>query len=113
MKVIGWTGAYTSNYKSMPLTKEKEGALKECIRKRHYNFNHFDHEYMDFCAPLFEDGTICVLNRNQFNDVMNSVYALIPIRDRLMPSDVIKREAINGVLYEKSEFEPKDGEKDG
>ena len=44
---------------------------------------------------------------------MNEAYKDIPLGERLMPMDVIKRKPINSVLYEKEKFEPKDGETNG
>ena len=107
MKVVGWTGAYTSGYESTPFTQERKQALIECIRRRHYNFTHFNHEFMEYCAPMYEDNKICILTKPQFDDVMNTVYSDIPLGHRLMPLDVIKRDAINNVLYEKADYEPK------
>lgn len=112
-KIIGWTGAYTTNLPTTPFSEPRKLALVECIKHRHYNFNHFDHEYMDYCTPVYEDHKICVLTRAQFDEVMNLVYSEILIGQRLMPSDAIKRTAIDGILYEKKDFEPKEGEQHG
>jgi hypothetical protein len=68
---------------------------------------------MDYCCPVYEDKKICTLTKAQFDEVMHKAYATMPIGTRLMPSDVIKREPINGTLYEKSDYEPKDGENNG
>ena len=107
MKVVGWTGAYTSGYQTVPFTSERKQALIECIRRRHYNFTHFNHEYMDYCAPLYEDNKICILTKPQFDEVMDSIYTNIPLGPRLMPIDAIKRQPINNVIYEKNDYEPK------
>ena len=110
MKIVGWCGAYTSNLPTTTLSEERKRALIECIRRRHYNFTHFSHEYMDYCCPVFEDMKICILTKPQFDDIMSKAYAEISLGNRLSPVDAIKREPISGVLYEKAEYEPKEGE---
>ena len=110
MIVIGWTGAYTTNLPTTPFSEPRKQALVECIKHRHYNFTHFNHEFMDYCAPVYEDHKICVLTKPQFDEVMDEVYTEIKLGARLMPMDAIKRQSINGVLYEKKDYEPKDGE---
>lgn len=112
-QVIGWTGAYTTNLPVTPFSEPRKKALVECMRHRHYNFNHFDHEYMNDCTPVYEDHKVCILTKAQFDEVMDLVYSEIKVGQRLMPSDAIKREPINGVLYEKEKFIPKDGEENG
>ena len=71
---IGWTGAYTTNLPTTPFSEPRKQALVECIKRRHYNFNHFDHEYMDYCAPVYEDHKVCVLSKTQFDEVMDLAY---------------------------------------
>ena len=109
MKVIGWVGAYMSGFKPETFTNAHRAAMVECIRRRHYNFTHADHSYMDYAAPLFDSGKICVLTKPQFDDVMDAVYADIPRGARLMPEDAIKRQPINGTIYENEKYEPKEG----
>jgi hypothetical protein len=41
---------------------------------------------------------------------MDLAYSEIRMGQRLMPSDAIKREPIDGVIYEKEKWEPKEGE---
>ena len=101
--VIGWTDAYGSQYKTVPFTEERKRALVERIRKRRYNFNHFDHEMLS-CAPVYDDKTICVLTKAQFDSVMAEAYKEIPRGQRLMPQDVIEDTPVDGVLYEKKKF---------
>ena len=113
MTVIGWTDAYGGAIPTVTFTTERKKALVERIRKRRYNFNHFDHEYMNDCTPVYEDHKVCILTKAQFDEVMDLVYSEIKVGQRLMPSDAIKREPINGVLYEKEKFIPKDGEENG
>ena len=104
MTVIGWTGAWDGIIPATPFTKEKERALVERIRKRHYNFNQFDHEMLPYASPVFDDKTTCVLTKAQWDSVMAEVYKDIPRGQRLMPQDVIEDKPINGVLYEKQKF---------
>lgn len=103
-KVIGWTDAYTIQYKTVPFNDERKRALVERIRKRRYNFNHFDHEMLG-CAPFYDDKVICVLTKPQFDSVMAEAYKDIPRGQRLLPQDVITRPMKNGVLFEKEKFE--------
>ena len=113
MIVIGWTGAYTTNLPTTSFSEPRKQALVECIRRRHYNFTHFSHEYMDYCAPVYEDHKICVLTKAQFDEIMGLAYAEIRMGQRLMPSDAIKITPVNGVLYEKEKFIPKEDENNG
>jgi hypothetical protein len=101
--VIGWTDAYGSKYKTAPFTEERKRALVERIRKRRYNFNHFDHEMLG-CAPVYDDKTICVLTKAQFDSVMAEAYKDMPFPQRLLPQDVIDDNVVDGVLYEKKKF---------
>jgi len=112
MTVIGWTDAYTTQYSVVPFTKERRKALIERIRKRRYNFNHFDHEMLG-CAPFYDDKVICVLNKSQFDDVMSEAYEEIPRGQRLLPQDVITRPAKNGILFEKEKFEQEGEQNNG
>ena len=113
MIVIGWTGAYTTNLPTTSFSEPRKQALVECIRRRHYNFTHFSHEYMDYCAPVYEDHKVCVLTKAQFDEVMGLAYAEIRMGQRLMPSDAIKITPVNDVLYEKEKFIPKEDENNG
>lgn len=102
-KVIGWTDAYTTQYPTASFTAERRQALIERIRKRRYNFNHFDHEMLG-CAPFYDDKVICVLTKSQFDDVMTEAYKELPRGQRLIPQDVIEDKPVDGVLYEKKKF---------
>ena len=108
--VIGWTSAYFSSYPTVPFTKERRSMLVDRIKKRKYNFNHFDHQNIDYCAPFYADEVLCVLTKQEWDSVMDEAYGEYPRGVRLMPEDVIEREPINTVLYEKIKWEPKDGE---
>jgi hypothetical protein len=106
MKLLGWTSAYTSGYKPESFTKEHERLLVECIQRRHYEFNHADHMFLDYAAPFYDTGKICVLTKHEWDEVMSKAYATSPHGRRLMPEDTIKRSPINYVLYERKEDEP-------
>jgi hypothetical protein len=105
LTVIGWTGAWDGVVPASTLTKEKEKALIERIRKRRYSFNQFDHEMLPYASPVFDDKTTCVLTKAQWDRVMSEAYKDIPLGQRLMPQDVITRLPKNGILYEKEKFE--------
>ena len=109
--VVGWVGAYTSKYQIAKFTEERRKALIECIRHRHYNFTHFNHEFIEYCAPLYEDKKLCVLTKQQFDEVMDEAYENISLGARLTPIDAIKREPKDGILFEKEKYE-KEGEWD-
>ena len=68
---------------------------------------------LPYGCPFYSDGVLCTLTKAQWDSVMNEAYKDIPLGERLMPMDVIKRKPINSVLYEKEKFEPKDGEANG
>ena len=104
MTVVGWTGAWDGIIPTSTLTKEKERALVERIRKRHYNFNQFDHEMLPYASPVFDDKTTCVLNKAQWDKVMEDAYKDIPRGQRLLPQDAIDDVPVNGILYEKKKF---------
>lgn len=107
MQLIGWTGAWTSPYKCEKLTEERRMALVGCMRKRRYNFTYDSHQLLPYATPLFIDNTICVLTRQEWDSIISDVYKDNPLGPRLMPEDVIERAPINGVIYEKEKWEPK------
>ncbi len=104
MTVVGWTGAWDGVVPTVTFTTERKKALVERIRKRRYNFNHFDHEMLG-CAPVYDDKVMCVLTKSQFDDVMSEAYKEMPRGQRLLPQDVITRSPKNGILFEKEKFE--------
>jgi heat shock protein HspQ len=104
MTVIGWTGAWDNIVPVSTLTKEKEKAIVERIRKRKYNFNQFDHEMLPYASPVFDDKTTCILTKAQWDRVMSEAYKDIPFSQRLMPQDVIDDVPVGGILYEKKKF---------
>lgn len=108
--VIGWTDTYISSHPIAEFSDVRRRALIERIRKRKYNFNYTDYQFLSYCCPVYEDSKICVLNKQQFDDVMDEAWRDIPRAQRLMPLDVINIQPVNGVLYEKEKFIPKDGE---
>ena len=103
MIVVGWTDAFGNAVPTAAFTTERKKALVERIRKRKYNFNHFDHEMMG-CAPVYDDKVMCVLTKAQFDSVMDEAYCDMRRGPRLMPQDVITRPVKNGILYEKDKF---------
>ena len=104
MTVVGWTDAYTTSYPMALFSEDRKKTLIERIRKRQYNFNHFDHEMVAYCCPYYDDGVICVLTKTEFDSVMNTVYNNIPRGSRLLPMDVIDTKPVNGILFEKTKF---------
>lgn len=103
MTVVGWTDAYGGAVPTVTFTTERKKALVERIRKRKYNFNHFDHEMLG-CAPVYDDKVMCVLTKPQFDEVMSEAYKDMPRGQRLLPHDVITRPLKNGILFEKDKF---------
>ena len=106
--VVGWTSAFLSSYKSVQFTEDRKKALVDRIRKRAYNFTHADHQFLDYAAPFYEDNVLCVLTKKDWDNVICEAYKENPLGQRLMPEDVIDRSPINGVLYEKEKWEPKE-----
>jgi chorismate-pyruvate lyase len=111
--VVGWTSAYLSSYPTVPFTEARKQALVDRIRKRKYNFTHQAHQTLFYAAPFYEDNVLCVLNKQQWDEVLSDAYHDEPLGRRLMPEDVIERRPINTVLYEKEKWEPKEGEQNG
>lgn len=105
--VVGWVSSFLSNYPTVEFTNERKKALVDRIRKRQYNFTHMDHNFLDYAAPFYEDGVLCVLTKSEWDDVMSDAYKENPLGPRLMPEDVIELEPVNGVLYEKEKWLPK------
>lgn len=101
--VIGWSDAYSGAVPTVTFTAERRKALVERIRKRKYNFNHFDHEMLG-CAPVYDDKVMCTLTKSQFDDVMSEAYKETPRGQRLLPQDVIDDTPVDGILYEKKKF---------
>lgn len=102
--VIGWTDTYNNNLTSVPFTEDRKRAFVERIRKRRYSFTFDNYQYLPYCCPVFDDGAICVLTKQQFDQVMAEAWKDMPRGVRLMPMDAITIPAKNGVLYEKSKF---------
>ena len=104
--VIGWTSAYLSSYETTDFTLDRRKALVERIRKREYDFT-FDHHQFDlYGAPFYSDNVLCVLSRSEWDSVMEEAHKDRPRTARLTPEDVIYRNPIDGVLYEKEKWEP-------
>lgn len=113
MTVVGWIDAYGNKYPTVTFTEDRKKALIERIRKRNYNFTHFDHEMLPYGCPFYDDGVLCVLTKKQWDSVMDEAYKDETFPSRLMPMDVIDRKPINSVLYEKEKFEPKEDKNNG
>lgn len=105
MTVIGWCDLYGGAVPVASFTEERKKALVERIKKRRYNFNHFDHMMLPYCAPVFSDRVTCEMSKQQWDSVMAEAYKDIPFGQRLLPQDVITRPPKNGILFEKEKFE--------
>jgi hypothetical protein len=103
--VIGWTDCFLGQIPTATFTEDRKKALVERIRKRKYNFNFSDHQFLPYCCPVYDDKVSCELNKAQWDSVMSEAYGDMPRGPRLMPQDVIARPPKNGVLYEKEKFE--------
>lgn len=108
MTVTGWCDAYGSEYQTVSFTEERKKALIERIRKRKYNFNYTDHTMLPYCAPFYNDGTICVLTKAQFDSVMKEAWYDMPRGSRRLPMDAITLPVKDGVLFEKEKFMSKE-----
>ena len=108
LTVIGWTSMYDEVYPTVNFTPERKKALAERIRKREYNFTHFDHEMMPYCIPVYSDKVVCKLSKSQLDSTMSEAYKETSLGARLMPMDVISSKPVNGILYEKDKFIPKE-----
>ena len=104
LSVIGWTSPYDNVYPTVSFTPERKKALAERIRKRGYNFTHFDHEMMPYCIPVYSDKVVCQLSKSQLDSTFNDAYKDIQIGDRKIPMDALSSTPIDGVLYEKNKF---------
>ena len=103
--VVGWTDCYSGAYPVANFTEDRKKALVERIRKRRYNFNFADHQFLPYCSPVYEDKVMCELTKPQFDGVMAEAYKELPRGARLLPQDVITSTPKNGVLYEKEKFQ--------
>lgn len=108
--VQGWCDAYLTNCKTTPFNNERKRALIECMKKRRYNFNHADHLLMCYCAPVYNDSRVCVLTKQEFDDVMSEVYKDIPRGARRLPMDAIEARPQDGILYEHEKYMKNGGE---
>ena len=103
-KVIGWTSCYSGTCPVVTFTEDRKRALVERIRKRKYEFNHADHAFLPYCAPVYGDKTMCELNKAQWDSVMSEAYKDMPRNPRLLPQDAISDSPVDGILYEKKKF---------
>ena len=102
--VIGWTDCYSNNCPVVTFTEDRKKALVERIRKRRYEFNHADHCFLPYCAPVYGDKVMCELTKQQWDGVMSEAYKDSLRGPRLLPQDVITNTPKNGILYEKEKF---------
>jgi hypothetical protein len=103
-KVIGWTSCYSGVCPVVTFTEDRRRALVERIRKRRYEFNHADHSFLPYCAPVYGDMVTCELNKTQWDGVMSEAYKDSPRGPRLLPQDAIDDVPVEGILYEKKKF---------
>lgn len=103
--VIGWCDLYGGAVPMVSFTEDRKKALVERIRKRRYNFNHFDTMMLPFCSPVYSDRVTCEITKQQWDSVMAEAYKEMPLGQRLLPQDVITRPSKNGILFEKEKFE--------
>jgi hypothetical protein len=108
--VVGWCDMYNNGRKIVSYTEDHKKALVERVRKRRYNFNFNDAQYLPYCCPVYDDGTICMLTKQQFDAAMAEAWKDMPLGARLMPMDVITIKK-NNTLFEKQKFADK--EEDG
>lgn len=111
--VVGWCDCFSGIYPTVNFTEDRKRALIERIKKRRYNFNFADHQFLPYAAPVYNDKVVCELTKPQWDSVMNEAYKDVPRGARLIPMDIISRSPKNGVLYEAEKFEPKGGGTDG
>jgi hypothetical protein len=104
MTVVGWTSAYLSDYQTVSFTEERRKALVERIRKRRYNFTYQAHQTLPYAAPFYNDKVICVLTKQQWDDVISEAYGDMKLGARLTPMDAIDDAPLNEILFEKPKF---------
>jgi hypothetical protein len=102
--VVGWTDCFSGKFPVVTFTEDRKKALVERIRKRKYNFNFTDHQFLPYTCPVYDDKVVCELNKPQWDSVMSEAYKETPRGARLLPQDAIDDKPINGVLYEKKKF---------
>ena len=105
--VVGWCDMYNNGRKVAAYNEEHKKALVERIRQRRYNFNFNDAQYLPYCCPVYDDGTICMLTKQQFDAAMAEAWKDMPLGARLMPMDVITIKK-NNTLFEKQKFADKE-----
>ena len=102
--VIGWTSCYSDTCPVVAFAEDRKRALVERIRKRRYEFNHQDHAFLPYCAPVYSDKVTCELTKQQWDNVMSEAYKDMPRSQRLLPQDAINDNPVAGILYEKKKF---------
>jgi hypothetical protein len=104
MKVIGWVDCWTAPYEHDEFTSVHKQALIECVKRRHYDFGHQDHQNLPYCAPFFDNGKSCALNKYQWDEVIKEAYTMLPRNKRLLPIDAIKDSPYKDILFENEKF---------
>lgn len=102
--VIGWVGTYDNDLPKVSFTEDRKIAFIERVRKRKYYFTYNNYEYLPYCAPVYEDGKVCVLTKQQFENAMNEAWQDMKGKKILLPMDVITIAPKNNILYEKTKF---------
>ena len=101
--VMGWLDPYTTQFEKAEYTKERKNALVTRIKKRHYWFTHFDHEFMSV-TPIYSDKKYCMLTKNELDEAFAEAYKDINVEGRKLPSDEEETVMHNGILYEKKKY---------
>lgn len=103
--VVGWIDTYGKiTLPVASLTDDRKRALIERIRKRKYNFGYNEYQYLPYCQPVYDDGMVCMMTKQQFENIMDEAWKDMRINRRLLPMDAITIPVKNGVLYEKEKF---------
>ena len=113
MTVVGWTDLYGNAVPTVTFTSERRKALVERIRKRRYNFNHQDHCFLPYCAPVYNDGVTSELTKAEWDSVMDEAYGDMKRGPRTLPQDIIITPPKKGILYEKEKFSQEGEHNDG
>jgi hypothetical protein len=101
--VMGWIDPYTTQFEKVDYTAERKAALVTRIRKRHYWFTHFDHEFMN-ATPIYSDNKYCILTKKELDEAFAEAYKDMDIEGRKLPEDEEETVMHNGIRYEKKKY---------
>jgi len=101
--VMGWINPYTTQFERAEYDSKRKRALVTRIKKRHYWFTHFDHEFMSV-TPIYSDYKYCSLTKEELDEAFAEAYNDIDIDGRKLPQDVEDTVLYNEVLYEKEKY---------